>query len=91
MQKIIKIEVIGPEPPCARCQAVKRTVERVAEKVSKQGINISIERRNILSKDTVAKYGLLFSPAIAVNGKIKCMGRIPTEEEVEKMIFDEVI
>ncbi|MEM3423188.1 MAG: hypothetical protein QXE51_01325, partial [Nitrososphaeria archaeon] len=61
MQKIIKIEVIGPEPPCARCQAVKRTVEKVAEKVSKQGVNVSIERINILSKDTVAKYGLLFS------------------------------
>lgn len=90
MQKIIKIEVIGPEPPCARCQAVKRTVEKVAEKVGKNGIPVSIEKRNILSKETVEKYGLLFSPALAVNGKVKCMGRIPSEEEVEKIILDEI-
>ncbi|MEM4521784.1 MAG: hypothetical protein QW738_00960, partial [Nitrososphaeria archaeon] len=68
-----------------------RTVEKVAEKVSKQGVNVSIERINILSKDTVAKYGLLFSPAVAFYCNRMCMGRVPTEEDVEKMIFDEVI
>lgn len=90
MQKIIEIEVIGPEPSCARCQAVKRTVEKVAEKLGKQGISVHVEKKNILSKETVERYGLLFSPALAVNGRVKCMGKVPSEEEVEKLILDEV-
>jgi|YelNatPaOPRAMG01_1025707.scaffolds.fasta_scaffold90508_1 glutaredoxin len=90
MQKIIKIEVLGPEPACARCQAVKRTVEKVAEKFHEQDVTVYIEKKNILSKETVEKYGLIFSPALAVNGKLKCMGRVPSEEEVEKLILDEI-
>jgi len=84
--KNVKAEVFGPEPPCYRCQAVKKNVEKVAEKLKAEGINVQIERANIASKDTVKKYGVLFSPALAVNDAVKIMGRIPTEEEIERLI-----
>jgi len=84
--KTVKAKVFGPEPPCYRCQAVKKNVEKVAEKLKTEGINVQIERANIASKDTVKKYGVLFSPALAVNDAVKVMGRIPTEEEIERLI-----
>jgi len=84
--KTVKAKVFGPEPPCYRCQAVKKNVEKVAEKLKQEGIIIQIERANIASKDVVKKYGILFSPALAVNDAVKIMGRIPTEEEIEKLI-----
>ena len=84
--KEVKVEVIGPEPPCMRCQAVKRVVERAAEKLKQSGIMVNIERANIMSKETVQKYGVLVSPALAINNTVKIMGRVPTPDEVEKLI-----
>ncbi|MBS7655450.1 thioredoxin family protein [Candidatus Bathyarchaeota archaeon] len=86
--KEVKLEVIGPEPPCMRCQAVKKTVEKVAEKLKQVGVIVNIERVNIMSKDVIQKYGVLVSPAIAINDTVKVMGRIPKQEELEKMVME---
>jgi len=84
--KEVRIEVIGPEPPCMRCQEVKRVVERVAEKLKQSGIMVNIEKTNIMSKKIVQKYGILLSPALAINNTVKVMGRVPSQSEVEKLI-----
>lgn len=86
--KEVKVEIIGSEPPCMRCQAVKRVVERVAEKLKQSGVMVNIERANIMSKETVQKYGVLVSPALAINNTVKIMGRVPNSDEVEKLIME---
>ena len=82
----VKVEVIGPEPPCMRCQAARKSVEKAAEKLKQLGIAVKIEKINIMSKETVQKYGILASPAITINGTVRVMGRVPSPEEVEKLI-----
>jgi len=84
--KDVKIEVLGPEPPCMRCQAAKKVAEKVAEKFKHTEVSVNVEKANVMSKDTIGKYGVLISPAIAINGKVKFMGRIPSEAEVEKSV-----
>ncbi|MEM2319620.1 MAG: thioredoxin family protein [Candidatus Bathyarchaeia archaeon] len=86
--KEVKVEVIGPEPPCVRCQAAKKVVERAAEKLKKSGIIVNVEKVNIMSKETVQKYGVLVSPAISINNTVKIMGRVPSPEEVEKLVME---
>ncbi len=86
--KEVKVEVIGPEPPCMRCQAVKRVVEQVAEKLRRSGIVVNIERANIMSKETVQRYGILVSPALAINNTVKMMGRVPTSKEIERLLLE---
>jgi protein-disulfide isomerase len=39
-----------------------------------------------MSKETVQKYGVLVSPAIAINNTVKFMGRVPNPDEIEKLI-----
>jgi len=82
----VKVEVIGPEPPCVRCQAAKKAVEKAAEKLKQSGIKVEIQKANVMSKDIVGKYGVLVSPAIAINNTVKIMGRVPSEGEIEKLI-----
>lgn len=84
--KEVTIEVIGPDPPCMRCQAVKKVAEKVAEKFKQSGIPVKVVKANIISKEIVSKYGVLISPAMAINGVVKFMGRIPSEPEVEKSL-----
>jgi len=84
--KEVKVEVMGPEPPCMRCQAAKKTVEKAAEKLKQSGIKVEIQKANVMSKEIVGKYGVLVSPAIAINNTVKIMGRVPSEGEIEKLI-----
>lgn len=86
--KEVKVEVIGVEPPCARCQVAKKAVEKAAEKLKQQGILVKIDKMNILSREVVKKYGVLVSPAIAINGVVKIVGRVPNPEEIEKLILE---
>ena len=84
--KEVKVEVIGPEPACMRCQTAKKVVEKAAEKLEQLGITVKVEKANIISKEVVRKYGVLVSPAIAINGVVKIMGRVPSEEEIERLM-----
>jgi len=88
--KEVKVEVLGPEPPCMRCQAAKKVAEKVAEKLRQTEISVKVEKANVMSKDIVSKYGVLVSPAIAINGVVRFMGRVPSEAEVEKTIREAV-
>jgi len=88
--KEIKVEVIGPEPTCVRCQTAKKVAEKAAEKLKQSGLSVRVEKVNIISKETVRKYGVLLSPAIAINNTVKVMGRVPREEEIERLIRDAV-
>jgi len=84
--KEVKMEVIGPEPSCVRCQTAKKVMEKVAEKLKQAGLSVKVEKVNIISKEIVSRYGVLVSPAITVNGIVKIMGRVPSEEEIERLI-----
>jgi len=84
--KEVKVEVIGPEPACMRCQAAKKAVEKASEKLEQTGITVKIEKVNIISKDIISKYGVLVPPAIAINGIVKLMGRVPNEDEIGRLI-----
>ncbi|MGQ9552042.1 MAG: thioredoxin family protein [Candidatus Bathycorpusculaceae bacterium] len=82
----VKVEIIGPEPPCINCQTVKKIVETLAEKLNLSGIDVKIEKLNITSGKVARKYGILWSPALTINDVVKIQGRVPSEEEVEKLL-----
>lgn len=88
--KTIDIDVFGPDPPCARCQTVKRNAERAVERLGKEGIPAKTRSMDIMAKETVKKYGVLISPAVAINGIVKFMGRVPSEDEIEKEIRSQI-
>lgn len=88
--KEVKVEVIVNDPPCGRCRAVEKGAEKAASKVREDGINVSVEKLNILSKGVMGRYGALVSPALAVNGVIMTMGRVPKGEEIEKLLREAV-
>lgn len=73
-----------------RCQAAKKVAEKVAEKFKQTEISVKVEKTNIMSKDVASRYGVLVSPAIAINSVVKFMGRVPSEAEVEKSVKEAV-
>lgn len=75
----MKIEVCGPG--CPRCIATEEVVKRVVKKL---GIDAEITKVSDFNKMT--DLGVMMTPAVVVNGEVKIQGKIPTEEEIEKIL-----
>ena len=80
------VEVIGVEPPCKRCKATLKNVEEAASELKASGINIRVSKLNMASKDVIAKYGVLVSPSLVVDGVVRIVGRVPDKKEVERVL-----
>ena len=85
MKKVL-IEVLGTEPPCARCNLTYKTIEKAIHQLERDDIEVKIEKRNCADKETVSCYGVVIPPAIAINGVIKISGRIPNESDIWQLI-----
>ncbi|MEM3618709.1 MAG: thioredoxin family protein [Candidatus Bathyarchaeia archaeon] len=85
--KEVTVEVIGVDPPCKRCQAAYKSVEEAASSLKAKAIDVKVHKLNVQSKDTIAKYGVLVSPSLAVNNVVKIVGRVPDKKEVERLIL----
>jgi mannitol/fructose-specific phosphotransferase system IIA component (Ntr-type) len=84
--KRLKVEVIGVSPPCTRCKKAEENVRKVASKLSSEGYNVEVTKLSITAKETLSKYGVLISPAIAVNGTVKVMGKVPDIGIIERLL-----
>ncbi len=71
----MEIKVLGPG--CAKC---KKTEEIVKQVVSEAKIEASVEKVSDLMQ--IAGYGVFGTPAVVVNGEVKCVGKIPSKQEI---------
>ncbi|MFN2367069.1 MAG: thioredoxin family protein [Desulfurivibrionaceae bacterium] len=75
----MEIKVMGPG--CAKCT---ETEEIVREAVSAAGIEATIEK--VTDFQEMAGHGVLSTPAVVIDGAVKCVGRAPTRSEVESWL-----
>ncbi len=78
----MKIEVFGPG--CHRCVEVEKAVKSV---LSELNIVADVEKVKDMAK--IVDAGIMQTPGLRINGKIKCTGRIPNKEEVKKWLSEE--
>lgn len=78
----MKIEVFGPG--CPKCRQVEKSVR---DAVMELNVQADIEKVTDVMK--MAEAGIMIPPAIRINGKIKCSGRVPKTEEVKKWLGEE--
>jgi len=75
----MKIEVLGTG--CPKCQATLRNAEQAVKEL---GIQAEIAKVDDLSEITAR--GVMVTPALAIDGEIKCSGRIPTVGEIKSWL-----
>lgn len=83
---MVLIEIIGVDPPCKRCLKTQQNAEQAANELRNEGMKVITKKFDISSKDTISKYGIIVSPAIAIDGKVKVAGRISSSDEIIKII-----
>ncbi len=72
----MKIEIFGPG--CVRC---KETEKNVREALSALGMEAEVIKVEDIRQ--YAARGVVFTPAVAIDGELKCAGRIPSTAEIE--------
>ena len=78
----MNIKILGSG--CTNCKKLQAVAE---EAVKEMGVNATIEKVEDIQK--IMGYGVMRTPAIVVNEKVKAFGRIPSKDEIKKYIKDE--
>lgn len=73
------IKVLGPG--CQRCE---RTAENVKAAVDEAGVSAQIEK--VTNAMEIAGYGVMGTPAVVIDGEVKCVGKIPAKDEVKSWL-----
>ena len=80
---MIQIEVIGLEPPCNKCNEL---LANAKEAVKQTGIEATVEKKWTLASEIREKYGLLLSPALAIEGMVVAQGKVYKTNRIVDLI-----
>ncbi|MFZ0132960.1 MAG: thioredoxin family protein [Desulfobacterales bacterium] len=69
------IKVLGRG--CAKCHLTEEIIRQV---ILEEGIDAQIEKVTDYKK--IAAYGVFLTPSVVIDGEVKCVGQIPTKEEI---------
>jgi len=69
------IKILGTG--CSKCKKLEDTVREVMQKNNIQGEIIKVTQL-----DDIMKYGIMMTPGLVINEKVKSYGNIPKEEQI---------
>lgn len=73
------IKVLGTG--CANCKKLESNTRQAVEEL---GLDAVIEK--VTDIKDIMKYGVMKTPALVVDEKVKIMGRVPSAEEIKKYL-----
>ena len=75
----MKIQILGTG--CAKCNRLIAATQATADRL---GLSYEIEK--ITDFLRFADFGVMFPPALVVDGKLKVAGRVPSDAELETFL-----
>ncbi len=76
----MQILVIGPG--CSRCKTLLQLTEQAVKE-----LGVSAEINKVTDLKQIMALGVMMTPALAVNGNLKVAGRVPSVEEIKKLLL----
>ncbi|MCK5130553.1 MAG: TM0996/MTH895 family glutaredoxin-like protein [Candidatus Sabulitectum sp.] len=76
---MMKIQVLGTG--CPKC----RKMAEVAEDAALE-LNIEYELEKVTDLNQIMSFGVMMTPALAVDGVVKVTGKVPSSDEIKKML-----
>ena len=74
-----KLQILGSG--CAKCNKLQDDGERAAREL---GIEYEMEKVKDINK--IMDFGVMITPALVVDGEVKVSGKVPSVEDIKKMI-----
>ena len=76
---MLSVKILGPG--CSKCRTLERKVRELIEKN-----NIHAEVLKIEEITEMMNYGIMMTPALVVNEKVKSLGIVPKDDQILKWI-----
>ena len=76
---MISLLVLGPG--CSRCQQLARATEQAAKEL---GLEYNLEK--ITDYKQITALRIMMTPALVINGTLKIAGKVPSVEEIKKLL-----
>lgn len=74
-----KIQILGTG--CPKC---KKLAENVEAAVKASGVECEIEK--VTDINEIMKFGVMITPALAIDGEVKITGKVPSVEQLEETL-----
>jgi len=75
----MKIEILGSG--CAKCKSVEKLVRNIVEELGIQADIVKVE-----DLQEIVNRGVMMTPAVFIDGEAKIVGRVPTIDELKKLL-----
>lgn len=75
----MKIQILGTG--CPKCKELARRTE---EAVQKLGLDAPVEK--VTQIDEIMKFGILMTPALAIDGAVTVAGKVPSAAEIQTIL-----
>ncbi len=75
----MKVQILGTG--CPNC---KRTEQNAMQALNNLGIEAEVEK--VTDINQIIDFGVTMTPALAVDGEVKFAGKVPSVEEMEKVL-----
>jgi len=66
---------------CAKCKKLAENAESAAKTL---GLDYHLEK--ITDLNLIMGFGVMMTPALAVDGQVKVVGKVPSVDEIKKML-----
>lgn len=74
-----KLQILGTG--CPTCNKLTEMVDLAAKE-----LNLEYELEKVTDIDKITDFGVMATPALAVDGEVKVSGGLPSIDEIKKMI-----
>ena len=75
----MKVEILGTG--CPKCKKLEAHARKAIEEL---GVDAEIEKVQDIKE--ITKFGVMMTPALAIDGKVKCSGEIAPPEKIKKWL-----
>ena len=74
-----KIQILGTG--CPKCKKLAENAEAAAKTA---GVEYEIEK--VTDINEIMKFGVIMTPALAIDGQVKIVGKVPSQDEIESLL-----
>lgn len=75
----MKLQILGTG--CAKCNALTQATEQAA-----QTLGLPYELEKVTDLKQIMAFGVMQTPALVVDGKVKLAGKVPSADEIKKLL-----
>lgn len=73
------VQILGTG--CPKCEKLKKNAE---EAVKSAGIEAMVEK--VTDINVITGFGVMMTPALAIDGEVKIVGKVPSPEEIKILL-----